>query len=61
MKSYQRSPEKALCPVCCTEEADLLWCVTSKQAAQHFVIYEKNPERFAELVLHIDKLWGQST
>jgi SAM-dependent methyltransferase len=35
--------------------------VSSKQAAQHFVLFEKNPDRFAELVLHIDKLWGQST
>jgi SAM-dependent methyltransferase len=61
MKIYERSREKALCPVCCTEEADLLWRVSSNQAAQHFVLYEKNPERFAELVLHIDKLWGQST
>jgi len=61
MKSYQRSQEKALCPVCCTEKADFLWHVSSKQAAQHFVLSEKNPERFAKLVLHIEKLWGQST
>jgi len=38
-----------------------LWHVNSKQAAQHFVLSEKNPERFAKLVFNIDKLWGQST
>ena len=61
MKSYERSPEKALCPLCCTEDADLLWRVSSKQAAQHFVLFEKHPDRFAELVLHIEELWGRST
>ena len=61
MKSYERSPEKALWPVCCTEDSHLLWRVSSKQAAQHFVLHEKYPDRFADLALHIESLWGQST
>ena len=61
MKSYEKSREKALCPVCCTEVAHVLWRVSSKQAAQHFVLYEKYPDRFNDLALHIENLWGQST
>jgi hypothetical protein len=35
--------------------------VSSKQAAQHFVLHEKYPDRFADLVLHIETFWGQNT
>ena len=47
------------CPVCCANEAHLLWSVSSKQAAQHFILKEKQSERFLKLVSHIESLWGQ--
>ena len=49
------------CPVCYSDKADRLWGVNSKQAAQHFILHEKHPERFAELKSHIENLWGQNT
>ena len=61
MKSYANSKQKALCPICSKEDAHLLWRANSKQAAQHFILKEKYPERYSDLVLHIEKLWGQST
>ena len=61
MEIFERSPRKALCPVCRTEDSQLLWRVSSKQAAQHFVLHKKYPDRFADLALHIENLWGQST
>lgn len=62
MKSYKHNPQKAICPICCTRDAHLLWHVSSRNwAAQHFVLQEKYPDRFADLVLHLEKLWGQST
>jgi len=38
-----------------------LWNVSSKQAAQHFVLKEQYPDTFADLVSHIEDLWGQNT
>lgn len=61
MQNYQQIPKKIKCPVCCTNNAHRLWGASSKQAAQHFVLQEKHPERFLELVSHIESLWGQNT
>jgi len=61
MQNYQKISKKIKCPVCCTNDAHLLWSASSKQAAQHFVLHEKHPERFLELVAHIESLWGQNT
>lgn len=61
MQSYEQSLKKARCPICCTDNAHLLWYVSSKQAAQHFVLQEKYPDRFLDLVSHIENLWGQNT
>jgi SAM-dependent methyltransferase len=61
MQKYQQIPKKIKCPVCCSNNAHRLWGVTSKQAAQHFVLQEKHPERFLELLSHIEGLWGQNT
>jgi 2-polyprenyl-3-methyl-5-hydroxy-6-metoxy-1,4-benzoquinol methylase len=61
MQNYQQIPKNVKCPVCYTDNARILWCVSSKQAAQHFVLQEKYPERFLELVSHIESLWGKNT
>jgi 2-polyprenyl-3-methyl-5-hydroxy-6-metoxy-1,4-benzoquinol methylase len=61
MQSYQLTPQRATCPVCFSTSARLLWSVNSNQAAQHFVLKEKDPKRFFELVSHIETLWGQTT
>lgn len=61
MQNYQKISKKIKCPVCCTNDAHLLWSATSRQAAQHFVLHEKHPDRFSELVSHIEVLWGQNT
>lgn len=59
MQNYQQIPKLIRCPVCFTNHAGSLWSVSSQQAAQHFVLQEKYPERFLELVSHIEVLWGQ--
>lgn len=61
MQNYQQIPKTIKCPVCSTSKAHRLWDVTSNQAAQHFVLKEKYPERFSELVSHIEGLWEQNT
>ena len=61
VQNYQQIPKKSQCPVCCTNNAHRLWETSSKQAAQHFVLQETDPERFLELVAQIEQLWGQST
>jgi SAM-dependent methyltransferase len=61
MQSYKQTPQKAKCPICCTDAAHLLWDVDSKKAAQHFILKEKSPNRSADLSLHIGNLWGQNT
>jgi SAM-dependent methyltransferase len=59
MQCYQKIPKEIKCPVCCNNNAHLLWDISSKQAAQHFVLQEKYPERFYKLMSHIENLWGQ--
>ena len=61
MQKYQRIPKMIKCPVCCHDNAQVLWCVSSKQATQHFVLQEKYPERFLALMAKIESLWGQNT
>jgi SAM-dependent methyltransferase len=61
VQKYQQILREIKCPVCSTNCAHRLWEINSKQAAQHFVLYEKHPERFLELVLHIESLWGKNT
>ncbi|MBT4288198.1 MAG: hypothetical protein HOD92_12760 [Deltaproteobacteria bacterium] len=65
MQRYHMSrladPTTSHCQVCNTEHAHSLWGVSSQQAAQHFVLQEKHPERFSKLVAHIEALWGQKS
>ena len=46
------------CPACGGVEADLLHEVDSREAAQHFVLAEAEPERHRALERHIRALWG---
>jgi len=59
MKNYKQTPVEANCPVCFAGNAYLLWGAGSAEAAQHFILKEKYPERFLELTLHIETLWGK--
>jgi len=61
MENYQQTQKKITCPVCYATNAHLLWSTSSMQAAQHFVLKEKHPERFLKLVSQIEILWGQNT
>ena len=61
MQKYQEIPKQIKCPVCLTNDAHVLWSASSKQVAQHFILPEKYPERFLELVSHIEALWGHNT
>jgi SAM-dependent methyltransferase len=61
INSYLQISQKTTCPVCFSTNARLLWSVTSSQAAQHFILKEKEPQRFFDLVSHIETLWGQIT
>ncbi len=57
MQNSARSSTKIQCPVCNRHIASHLRRVSSKEAAQHFVLYEKYPVRFLELASHIEALW----
>lgn len=53
---YTSSP----CPVCKSEQTDILYEVTSEEAAQHFVLREGDSERHGKLTAHIERLWHGS-
>src|SRR5690348_9581573 len=52
-------PRSTTCPVCLGAGSRLLWGATAAQAAQHFVLKEKNPDRHARLASHLGTLWGR--
>lgn len=57
MKNYKLIPVQRNCPVCYSAVANILWTVSSSQAAQHFVLKEADSKRFLKLVSHIEGLW----
>jgi 2-polyprenyl-3-methyl-5-hydroxy-6-metoxy-1,4-benzoquinol methylase len=61
MRHYQLTSTEAICPICHSKKAHLLWSVNSDEAAQHYVLKEADPQRFQELTAHIKKLWQQDT
>lgn len=61
MSFYDLSPREAPCPACRHEASRHLWDVTAAQAAQHYVLRAREPERHAKLAAQIEKLWGQGT
>ena len=58
MKNYANLPVSVPCPVCATESAVQLWQVSSRDAAQHYVLKEAAKERYNALVKSIESLWG---
>lgn len=61
MQNYNQIPRIIKCPVCSSHSSKCLYEVNSSQAAQHFVLKEKEYERFLKLVFHIEQLWGKNT
>jgi len=61
METYQKTRVRVKCPVCDADQAYRLWSASSSQAAQHFVLLEKYPERFSTLVLQIENLWQKNS
>jgi len=61
MGSYKQDPRQLACPVCRAGNARILWKVDSRQAAQHFVLEERDRKRFLKLASHIEALWGGKT
>ena len=61
MEQYKHTSATIACPVCGGMNARVLWEISCLQAAQHFVLREKDAERFQALASHIEHLWGQAT
>ncbi len=59
MHTYHLTSVAAVCPVCAVQSGRLLWRATAAEAAQHFVLRERQPQRFEKLAAHIEALWGQ--
>jgi 2-polyprenyl-3-methyl-5-hydroxy-6-metoxy-1,4-benzoquinol methylase len=55
---YELSPLDAECPVCGHHDCRRLYSVTPEAAAQHYVLREVEPDRYAALLDHIRELWG---
>ena len=55
----QEASRHARCPICFGMDTHHLWAVTAEEAAQNFVLSQKQPQRFAELASHIERLWKQ--
>ncbi|MCB2066487.1 MAG: methyltransferase domain-containing protein [Erythrobacter sp.] len=54
---YQLTAIESPCPVCGEAQGRLLYQRTAEQAAQHFVLREKEPARHERLVAAIRRLW----
>jgi len=61
MNSYLLKSTNVNCPVCFSSDAKILWQTTSDQAAQHYVLKQKDFQRHLELTTQIETLWGQNT
>jgi len=57
MNNYPLTEVTAFCPVCFEQKALLLYQVDSREAAQHFVLKEKDEAEFSALQMQIEKLW----
>lgn len=53
--------ENVCCPFCNSKKGELLYTVTSSEAATHFVLPWKDKERYEKLQYHIETLWSQDT
>ena len=58
MNEYLNISCQAVCPVCSHGEGTLLYSIDCAQAAQHFVLRERDPVRHARLRDHIHELWN---
>jgi SAM-dependent methyltransferase len=58
---YKNIASIAHCPVCQCIKAQILWTVSSKRAALHFVSPIEDPERYERLRNHLHNLWGKET
>lgn len=55
------SASALLCPACGSAGASFLREVSAAEAAQHYVLREREPERHDALRAHLHRLWGQGT
>jgi 2-polyprenyl-3-methyl-5-hydroxy-6-metoxy-1,4-benzoquinol methylase len=61
MTANNQIQNKITCPICLSNKSEILWTTNSINAAQHYVLKEKYPERFHLLKSQIEILWGQNT
>jgi SAM-dependent methyltransferase len=52
------APADAHCPACKGTRLSPVLTVTARQAAQHFILRDEDPERNARLASNIQSLWG---
>jgi len=55
---YSLDPVEAECPACHAGRAERLYRVEAAEAAQHYVLRERAPDRHEALRQHIETLWG---
>jgi SAM-dependent methyltransferase len=53
--------DAVICPVCRSVKTSLLWSVTSVEAAQHFILSEKDRVRNRRLSDEITRLWSKAS
>jgi len=58
---YELTQVDVSCPACGAQSARVLYSVDAPQAAAHYVIERVEPERFAALVDHLQRLWSSPT
>ena len=55
---YSNQKKEVPCPLCASKKSILLWSVNSSDAAQHFILKEKDEKAFFLLVSQIENLWS---
>jgi len=55
---YLKEKKTSICPLCSSANGILLYTVNCEQAARHFILKERNHEKFCRLVNKIKKIWN---
>ena len=58
---YKNTLVSAKCPVCKCSSAQLLWTISSEDAALHFISPAEDSSRYHKLLNHLKDLWGQAS
>ncbi|MFA5887104.1 MAG: methyltransferase domain-containing protein [Candidatus Nanoarchaeia archaeon] len=58
---YAYTPEPGICPLCGSNNAKLLYEIDSEDVAKNFLVKERDPQKFEQLVTNVNNTWKSTT